>query len=249
MARYLPCLFSSQEMILTAGQVGYLPWLGFFDKVACADLLCSFDAVQFEKHGWNNRNYIKTAAGPLLLTVPCSTKDHFQKRLCDIEIVPGNWTRKHMRSIELSYRQAAHFEQHYAGMGAILDLYGDGGLLSQLNEDLLRYFLRALGIQVPLVRASDYEFKGEKSVLVLDMCIQLKASEYIFGGEGESYADKAAFHEAGIQPTFQKYVHPTYTQLHGPFEPRMSILDLLMNHGPDSLWILTNGHLRERKVV
>lgn len=234
-------------MILTAGQCGYLPWIGFFAKLAQADLFCSFDAVQFEKHGWNNRNYIKTNTGPLMLTVPVESKNHLEKRLCEIQTVPGNWTRKHMRSIEFAYRKAPHFEQHYAGVGAILDLYADGGLLADLNEDLLRYFLRALGMQLPIVRASDYQFKGEKSALVLDMCIQLKAGTYIFGGEGESYADKAAFHEAGIMPLFQKYEHPEYPQLHGKFEPRMCILDLLMNCGPDSLDILTNGQTRERK--
>lgn len=236
-------------MILTAHQIGYLPWLGFFAKVAQADLFCSFDAVQYERKGWTNRNYIKTRDGPLMLTVPVNSKDHFDKRLCEIEIVTGNWTRKHMRSIEIAYRRAPHFEQHYAGVGAILDLYSEGGLLTELNEDLMRYFLRALGIQMTIVRASDYDFQGEKSALVLDMCVKLRASKYIFGGEGENYADKAAFHEAGIQPEFQKYQHPVYEQLHGPFVPNMSVLDLVMMHGPDSLEILTWGQQRERAAA
>ena len=223
--------------------------MGFFDKVARADLFCNFDAVQFGKHDWQNRNYIKTAQGPLLLTVPVASKRHFEKRLCDIKIVPGNWARKHMRSIEMAYRKAPHFEQHYAGVGAILDLYADGGLLNEMNTDLLRYFFRALGMQVPIVSASDYDFKGEKSTLVLDMCNKLGATEYIFGGEGESYADQAAFHAAGIVPHFQKYEHPEYVQLFGTFVPKMSTLDLLMNCGPDSLEILTGGRMRERMAA
>jgi len=234
-------------MRLTAHQAGYLPWLGFFDKVAQADQFVNFDAVQFGKKDFQNRNYIKTADGPLMLTVPVHGKDHLEKRLCEIEIVLGRWTRKHMRSIELAYRKAPHFEQHYAGVGAILDLYAEGGLLNELNTDLLRYFFRALGMQVSIVHASDYDFKGEKSALVLDMCIQLRATEYIFGGEGESYADKSLFHEHAIVPRFQKYEHPEYPQLHGKFEPRMSILDLLMNCGPDSFEILTGGRTRERR--
>ena len=237
------------QVILTAHQVGYLPWLGFFAKVAQADMFCCFDAVQYERRGWNNRNFIKTNSGPLMLTVPVASKGHFEKRLCDIEIAPGNWTRKHMRSIELAYRKAPHFEQHYAGVGAILDLYADGGLLNEMNLDLLRYFFRALGMQVPIVNARDYEFKGEKSSLVLDMCRQLGATEYIFGGEGEKYADKAAFRAADIVPHFQKYEHPVYAQLYGEFVPRMSVLDLLMMAGSDSLGILTCGRKRERKAA
>ena len=228
-------------MILTAHQTGYLPWLGFFDKVARANLYCSFDAVQYERRGWTNRNYIRTRDGPLMLSVPVRSKDHFNTRLCDIEILTSNWARKHMRSIELAYRKAPHFDQHYAGVGAVLDLYSEGGLLMELNTDLMRYFLRALGIQVPIVQASDYSFQGEKSELVLDMCRKLNADTYIFGGEGKNYADVKAFEAAGVKPIFQEYVHPVYPQLHGGFEPRMSVLDLLMNCGPNSLSILQNN--------
>lgn len=227
-------------MILTAHQVGYMPWLGFFDKVSRADLFCVFDAVQYERRGWNNRNQIKTANGPLMLTVPVASKDHFDKVLAEVEIIPGSWLRKHMRSIELAYRKAPHFEQHFAGVGAILDLYADGGLLIDLNLDLMRYFLRSLGIQIPIVRASDYQFRGEKADLVLDMCKQLKATAYIFGGEGKNYADPVTFVAGGVTPLFQEYEHPVYPQLHGKFEPNMAVLDLLMNMGPKSADVL-NG--------
>ena len=223
-------------MILTAHQCGYLPWLGFFDKLSKCDLFCVFDGVQMTRRDWVTRNFIKTSNGPLMLSVP--VHGGMDKRICDVEIVPNNWVRKHMRSIELAYRKAPHFEQHYAGVGAILDLYSEGGMLVDLNMDLMRYFMRALGIQKPIVRASDYQFSGEKSALVLDMCVQLRATEYIFGGEGENYADQAAFQAAGVRCRFQRYEHPTYQQLHGSFEPLMSTLDLLMNCGPESLGIL-----------
>lgn len=219
-------------MILTAHQPSYLPWLGLFSKIAEADKFCIFDAVQYERKGWINRNYIKTANGPLLLSVPVASKDHFNKKICDIEIMEGNWARKHSRSIELAYAKAPHFEQHFAGVGAIFDMYAQGGLLAEMNGDFLRYFLRALSIQVPLVNASDYKFEGDKSALVLDMCKKLGADTYIFGGLGKDYADVASFEAAGVTPLFQEYKHPVYPQLHGSFEPNMSVLDLLMNMGP-----------------
>ncbi len=228
-------------MILTAGQPSFLPWLGTFAKIAQADLWCSFDAVQMTRRDWVTRNYIKTASGPLMLSVP--VHGGMDKRICEVEIAASNWTRKHMRSIELAYRKAPFFEQHFAGVGAILDLYSDGGLIAELNTDLLRYFLRALSIQVPIVNASDYDFRGDKSALVLDMCRQLKATAYIFGGEGENYADKDAFLAAGVEARFQKYVHPEYAQLHGAFQPRMCVLDLLMMAGTASLEILTGRQL------
>jgi len=66
---------------------------------------------------------------------------------------------------------------------------------------------------------------------VLDMCRQLGATEYVFGAMGRDYADVLAFDAAGIKVEFQEYKHPTYPQLHGPFEPYMGALDLLFNVG------------------
>jgi hypothetical protein len=50
--------------------------------------------------------------------------------------------------------------------------------------------------------------------------------------------DLTKYDRAGIRVLFQDYRHPTYSQLHGAFEPCLSIVDLLYNHGPESLKIL-----------
>jgi hypothetical protein len=41
-----------------------------------------------------------------------------------------------------------------------------------------------------------------------------------------------------IEVVFQDFKHPVYEQLFGDFEPYMSIIDLLFNHGDKSLTIL-----------
>ena len=50
-------------------QPGFLPWLGFFDQMRRADHFVYYDDVQFDKHGWRNRNRIKTANGVAWVTV------------------------------------------------------------------------------------------------------------------------------------------------------------------------------------
>ena len=44
--------------------------------------------------------------------------------------------------------------------------------------------------------------------------------------------DSDAFAEAGLSLAYFDYTHPEHAQLHGPFEPYMSALDLLVNEGP-----------------
>jgi hypothetical protein len=55
-------------------QPGYIPWLGFFDQMARSDTFIIYDDIQFDKHGWRNRNRIKTAQGVKWLTVPVLVK-------------------------------------------------------------------------------------------------------------------------------------------------------------------------------
>ena len=66
-------------MILTAHQPVYLPWLGLFHKIALADQFCIFDIAQYQRKDFNNRNKIKTHTGPIWLSVPVESKDHFSK--------------------------------------------------------------------------------------------------------------------------------------------------------------------------
>lgn len=229
-------------MILTAHQPVYLPWLGLFHKAALADSFVSFNQVQYLPKDWNNRNKIKTPNGPIWLTVPVLTSGHREKPLSEIEIsndVP--WQRKHWKSISLSYKNAPYFSR-YAPF--LEDVYQrKWSRLAELNDHMLRYFLEALGIQVEFLDASEFQFQGKKSELVLDMCRQLKADVYIFGEMGKDYADVESFKRDGVRPVFQKYEHPTYPQLHGDFVPYLSIIDLLFMCGEKSRDIVMQGNL------
>lgn len=228
-------------MILTAHQPVYLPWLGLFHKMYLAEHFCLFDIAQYQTKDYNNRNKIKTASGDLWLSVPVESSDHFQKRVCDIRIINNGWRRKHSKSIQLNYSKAPFYKDYFDPLVAIIQ--ADHVFLSDLNLEMLCFLMGALGFYRPITRASDYEFAGTKSDLVLDMCVKLGASTYIFGAQGRNYADVASFEGRAIQVVFQHYVHPTYRQQYGAFVPYLSVIDLLFNEGPKSLDILLGGNI------
>lgn len=228
-------------MILTAHQPVYLPWLGLFHKIALADLFCFFDIAQYQTKDFNNRNKIKTHSGDIWLSVPVESKNHFGKSVGEIRIVQDGWQRKHVKSISMAYKKAPYFENYIGELAAILTSQSLE-TLSALNLAILRFAARNLDITTPIVMASDYDFKGTKSDLVLDMCVQLKADTYIFGAQGRDYADAESFRVRGVDPYFQDYRHPQYRQLHGEFKPYMSIIDLLFNEGPRSREIVMSGN-------
>ena len=55
-------------------QPSYIPWRGFFDLMSKADVFVFYDCVQYDDHGWRNRNRIKTGAGLQWLTIPVYSK-------------------------------------------------------------------------------------------------------------------------------------------------------------------------------
>ena len=226
-----------RPIILTAHQPVYMPWLGLFHKIALADVFCYFDIVQYQKKDYNNRNKIKTKNGELWLSVPVQSKNHLEKNVSEILIIQDEWVKKHIKSIELNYKKTPFFDLYFPRIKSILINESEKSL-GWLNFQLLEYFLACLDINTPVVKASDYNFKGRGSDLVLDMCIELGADKYIFGEQGKNYADIGSFKEAGIEVYFQKYKHPIYKQVGWGFIPYMSIIDLLFNKGNESFKIL-----------
>jgi hypothetical protein len=234
-------------IILSAHQPVYLPWIGLFHKIALADIFCVFDIVQYQRKDFNNRNKIKTSAGPLWLTVPVKSSGRLDSIITDIEIINDGWQKKHLKSIELNYKKTPYFEQYFFGLRKILDTPYQ--YLVDLNFDILIYVLNVLDIDTKIVKASDYSFVGTKSELVLDMCTQLDADIYIFGEKGKDYADVDVYKSKGVHPYFQSYNHPVYKQIKGEFEPFMSVLDLIFNQGKDSKEIIMSNNINRFNLI
>ena len=237
----------NSPIILTAHQPVYLPWLGLFHKIALADVFCLFDIVQYQRKDFNNRNKIKTSVDSIWLTVPVKSSGRLNSIITDIEIINDGWHKKHLKSIELNYKKTPYFDQYYYDLKKILDTSYQ--YLVDLNFDILVYLLNALNIDTKTVKASDYLFKGVKSELVLDMCIQLNADIYIFGENGKNYANIDTFTSSGVDPYFQAYNHPVYNQAKGRFMPYMSVLDLLFNEGQNSNNIIMSDNISKKDIL
>ena len=219
------------EIVLTAHQPAYLPWLGLLSKIRSADVFVILDTVARSHGSYVNRNRIKTAVGPIWLTVPCLGRANTPIR--DVQINAAKpWRRKHWRTLRQAYAYAPHFDQHEPFFE---DLYEwTWRSVAPLNAAILGYLLKALGVETEVVSASDYDFQGAKSALILDMCLKLGATRYVFGANGQDYADVRQFEQAGIEVEFQDYQPKEYPQLHGEFVPNLSAVDLLFNTGPEA---------------
>ncbi|MFA5305901.1 MAG: WbqC family protein [Candidatus Babeliales bacterium] len=235
--------------ILTAHQTAYLPWMGLIHKISLADKYVFFDCVQMSNDDYERRNRIKTANGEIWLTIPLKSKGYREKKLFELEIDNSQrWRDKHRKSIYYAYKKAPYFDEYESFFNELFQR--EWQYLCELNEYFLKWVLDLLKINVEYCRASDLNFEGQKSDLVLDMCKKLGADVYIFGSQGEGYADKEAFERAGIKLYFQNYNHPVYPQLWGEFVPYMSIIDLLFNVDAEkSKQIIMSGNISKKELL
>jgi hypothetical protein len=220
-------------------QPGYLPWLGFFDQMRRCDIFVYYDDVQFDKNGWRNRNRIKTAQGPLWLTVPVLQAARMGQRICDVEVDQGRWTIKHLRAIAQSYAKAPYLQLYYPELEALLQRHW--AKLVDLDLALTEAMCRWLRLERQIMRASELGISGAQSERLLNICRHFGADRYVSGAAAREYLDVGLFAAAGIEVEWQDYHHPVYPQLHGAFVPFMSSLDLLLNVGPDSLRVIAEG--------
>ena len=228
-------------MILTAHQPLYMPWLGFFHKIILADVVCILDEVQFADRDYIHRNKIKTPQGSKWLTIYVNKKDHFNKKINQIEIFDDGWQSHHLSLLHQSYSKAPFYETYINRLSAILEEKKYSNLID-LDMILLEFFFVELSIETKIVMLSNLKIQGKKSDLILSACEELGAEVYISGQNGVDYLKVEDFNLANIKVAVQHYEHPTYAQTHGDFIPYLSVIDLLFNFGPKSRDIIMSGN-------
>ncbi len=224
-------------MILSVHQPQYLPWLGYFDKVAAGDLFVFLDLPQYKKREFQNRNRIKGPQGEIWLTVPVLSKGKFEQSLRDVEIDNTQaWQRSHWGSLSLHLKKAPYWAQYSPGLETFYKRRWDK--LSDLNLEMTVWFFEQLGIKTPWKIESQIGTTTESTERLIELCKKTGAQGYLSGSGGKEYMDEARFQQEGLSLSYQQYTHPTYAQGYGDFLPTMSVVDLLMNVGPDSLAVL-----------
>jgi hypothetical protein len=217
-------------------QPGYLPWLGFFDQMRRADIFVYYDDVQFDKHGWRNRNRIKSPAGPRWLTVPVR-RARLTERILEVEIDNRTaWARKHIGTIRQFYAHAPYLGSYLPELEDLLQRRWER--IVDLDLAVVELICRWLGLSCRTARSSELGISGQRSQRLLDLCLHFGASRYLTGDAAESYLDVDLFARHNVEVRWQNYRHPIYPQQHGSFIPYLSVLDLLLNCGDESAAIL-----------
>jgi hypothetical protein len=217
--------------VVAIHQPNFLPWLGYFDKLVRADVFVLLDSVQFPRSGhgeWMNRVRLLLHGRPAWATAPIRRAR--KARIADVELDDDQpWRAKLLRTIELSYSRAPHFEETFALVEEILA--HEERNLAAFNEHGVRRLGEALGIDTELARSSDLDAQGTGSDLLAELTVAVGGDVYLSGGGADAYQREESYEERGVTLRYQEFRHPTYPQATPEFVPGLSVVDALMSVG------------------
>ncbi|MGW5874994.1 WbqC family protein [Nocardiopsis terrae] len=238
----------TDRVLAAVHQPHYWPWLGLIDKIDRSDCFVMLDTVQFERRGWQNRNYVAGPGKPVLLTVPV-TQASRDETILDKKIDnTQKWRTKHHRALaEHCYRKAPYWGDYAEEIAHLYETEWED--LAELAIATTRLLTRGFGIDTPILRASELgDFPGHKSELLAQICAKAGAQTLLSGAGARDYLDPGIMNRHGVDIEWQDFDHPVYRQhTRGPadeFVPRLSAIDLLLNAGPDALSVLRQARSR-----
>lgn len=215
-------------MLVSIHQPDYLPYLGYFYKIAKSDIFVFLDDAQFSNDNMHHWNRIKTSQGECRLKIPVKYKfgDRINEVLTKDELL---WEKKHLKTIEMNYIKADFFNEIFPQLEALLLSSYDN--LATMNIELIQWICLGFGMDAKFIRSSEMNIKASKQQRIIDICISLGCETYLSGNGARAYQSEENFSSNGIKLEYTNYKPIEYKQLWGDFLPNMSILDYLFNYG------------------
>ena len=219
-------------------QAYFLPWLGYFSKLAFADTFIVLDDVQFRKRFYHDRTKIIDMHGnETWIGLPVG--EHFGARCKDVLLADNSCVEWIVATISQSYARAYHCDAEMPWIKEILQSsIVSGRSLVDINLEIIVSILSHLNIPSPQIfRSSTFTTDADPTRRVIDLCKQAGATEIIMGsGSSQAVHDWNHVSAAGIKIVTQDFLsqHPFYSQTRRrkvPFLPGLSVIDAILNVG------------------
>jgi hypothetical protein len=217
-------------VIVAIHQPNYLPWLGYFYKIARADVFVFLDDAQYSKNSYTNRVQVSEPGGAKWLTVPVSY--NFGDLISDVRPAVPDWPSRHMDTIRNYYRSAPCYRAVWPRIIEFYDGVRDADLAS-INRFLIERISSELGLDCRFTASSEMptgELTSDNRLVALVASVD-PAGTYLSGKGGVSYQDPDKFEAAGLGFRYTEFQHPRYFQGDETFIEGLSILDAVFHLG------------------
>ncbi len=230
-------------MKIAISQPTYLPWQGYFALIDYVDEFIFLENIQFNKRSWQQRNKILYNEKEVFLTIPVKSKGKFSQNIYEVEIDKFDKNKlKHINLIKNAYSKSRYFERYFGGFEKIFSK--NYTKLSELNKDLILHICKILGMNTNFSNDKNFTLSSKKKDYLKDICLFKKCNNYISTIGAKNYLGEIEyFPDTKIKIDYFDFKDFKYIQNSKKFTPRLSIIDLIFNLGPDSLKYLKNNFL------
>ena len=215
-------------------QPNFFPWMPYFDKIAMSDIFIFLDAVAYPKSGnsmgsWCNRVKISTNEQNIWFSCP-TLRESGPQLIKDVRINTSLLnTEKILKTLKYAYGK----KENYKKLNEIIlsmFLNSNWDLLADFNIYVIKKISELLGLKTTFIRQSDLNSSQLSSnEMLIDLCTQVKANEYLSGSGAKAYMMNNLFHEHGIAIKYQE-LDFTYKKYN------LSILNYLFEIEQEKWW-------------
>lgn len=184
----------------------YLPPIVYVAKALQYTELLIESKETFPKQTYRNRAEIMTAGGVRTLTVPVIRDNHSRTEEVGIDY-KERWNIIHLRTLAAAYSASPYYLYYKDDLEALLTKRYEK--LMELNEAMLKWILRLLKADCRLQRTEDYQKMYEEDFR-------------------NTFSPKHPYPTEGMKSYYQVFSDRL------PFTPNLSIIDLMMNLGPEA---------------
>ncbi len=212
-----------------------MPWQGFFELICRSDVFVFLDDFQFSVQSYHQRNRLFVNTGQVgwynVAVEKSSFKMPMNKAVIN-EQIP--WRTKLAKRMQLNYSRAPHYSIIFPGLENWL--LEKKSSLAEQNIDLIIKICGFLGLKTEFRRSSEFHSESKRSARVLELLHWCNASTYYCArGSFQYMKEDGIFPLPDIVVLFQNFIPKPYEQVGSPghFIPFLSIVDALMNVGPE----------------
>jgi hypothetical protein len=232
---------------IVISQPMFFPWRGLFEQIRLADIYIHLMDVPLPQgRSFMNRVQIKTPTGNPWLSAPLNRSTG--PTIESVEFSNDtNWRQEHLRTLKQWYAKAP-FAQDMLDMAE--------SLYNQPTQNLATFNCRAIeqiasyyDFHPVFMDSRDLAVSSKGSDKILKLVQAVNGTDYITGHGAKNYLEHPVFEAHGIEVHYMDYQCLPYPQLHGPFIPYVSILDLIANTGRKGRDTIVSGVLPWRQVV
>lgn len=221
----------------------FFPYIGYWQLMNAVDTYVIYDDVTFIKNGWINRNRILLNGQPHYFNLPTLGAGSYTL-IKDVDLNPDKKQfSKLLKTLECAYKKAPQFRNAMPVLETIINCPAEKMidlLVFQIRE-VAKYFGMKTNILVSSKDVQkDTELRAQDKVL--DICKNLKATEYYNAIGGQELYSKDDFAKQGIQLHFLKTNEIVYPQFKNDFVANLSIIDVMMFCDRDMLSQIINNY-------